>query len=135
MFPRSNVSYVRLHSNEDDCVLPRKRTKQSPATKKWSRKSRKYENEVEALVKAGVERFMLKDATIDDFLKMIRSAAKRESASPHLLTRAVFSRIVKAAIRKKEQQSKNEGQETHRNHTQRRKKHAKAAHRGHRPRQ
>jgi DNA-binding NarL/FixJ family response regulator len=87
------------------------------------------------MVKTGVERFMLKDATIADFMKMIRSAAKRESDSPHPLTRSVFSKIVKAAIRKREQQKTDEKAKTNEKHKQKRKKHAKAAHRSHRPRQ
>jgi DNA-binding NarL/FixJ family response regulator len=107
----------------------------SPTRRKWSKNSRKYEKEVEALVKAGVERFMLKDATIADFLKTIRSAARRESISPHPLTRSVFSRIVKAAIKKRDQQNTDGKQKTNEKPTQKRKKHAKVAHRGHRPRQ
>jgi DNA-binding NarL/FixJ family response regulator len=59
--------------------------------------------ELENLVRVGVESFILKDATMDEFLRTMRSAAKKESVYSHQLTRSVFSRIVKQAIRKRKQ--------------------------------
>jgi hypothetical protein len=44
---------------------------------------------------------MLTDATISDFQKMLRSAAKNSRTAPHPLTGAAFSTIVKEALRKK----------------------------------
>jgi hypothetical protein len=60
---------------------------------------------LEELVKAGVEKFMLKDSTIYDFMKALRSTEKRANVTPHPLTRDVFSRIVKEAVLKKKQQA------------------------------
>ena len=59
--------------------------------------------ELENLVRVGVESFILKDATMDEFLRTMRSAAMKESVYSHQLTRSVFSRIVKQAIRKRKQ--------------------------------
>ena len=49
-------------------------------------------------VKAGVSGFILKDATIDDFLKTIRSVAQGTNVLPSLLTGSLFSQIVEHAI-------------------------------------
>ena len=89
-------------------ILPRKKS---------SFHSRQYDEEIEKLVKVGVERFMLRGATIADFLKTIRSAARREGVSPHPLTRAVFSRIVKEAIKKHDrEESKEQNKRSRRKH-------------------
>jgi DNA-binding NarL/FixJ family response regulator len=77
-------------------------TRPKQTRKKWSRaRSRQRAQNLEELVKAGVERFMLKDSTIEDFMKALRSTEKRVDGTPHPLTRDVFSRIVKEAVLKK----------------------------------
>lgn len=53
------------------------------------------------LVRAGVERFVLRDATLMSFQKAIRTAAKKGENSPHPLTGAAFREIVKKAIRER----------------------------------
>ena len=53
------------------------------------------------LVKEGVERFILKDASIGDFQKAVRSAAKKGELSSHPVTGAVFRGIVKRAIQER----------------------------------
>jgi len=49
-------------------------------------------------VKAGVSGFILKDATVTDFLKTIRSVAKGLQVLPPNLTGSLFSQIVEHAI-------------------------------------
>lgn len=62
--------------------------------------------DIERLVREGIERFILKDATIHDFLKTMRSVARREKVYSHQLTRAVFSRIVKQAVKTRNRQQR-----------------------------
>jgi DNA-binding NarL/FixJ family response regulator len=64
-------------------------------------RSSKAEEEILALVRTGVERFILNDATIEDFLTTIRDVADKGKTHPHQLTRSAFSKIVKEAIRKR----------------------------------
>jgi DNA-binding NarL/FixJ family response regulator len=49
-------------------------------------------------VQAGVSGFILKDATVSDFLKTIRSVAKGLKVLPSNLTGSLFSQIVEHAI-------------------------------------
>jgi len=53
------------------------------------------------LVRAGVERFILKDASIGDFQRAVRAAAKKGELSSHPITGTVFRGIVKRAIRER----------------------------------
>lgn len=54
--------------------------------------------EVVEFVKAGVSGFILKDATIDDFLHTIRSVAEGKKVLPPSLTDSLFSQIVEYAV-------------------------------------
>jgi DNA-binding NarL/FixJ family response regulator len=54
--------------------------------------------EVVEFVKAGVSGFILKDATIDDFLHTIRSVAQGKKVLPPALTQSLFSHIVEYAV-------------------------------------
>jgi len=54
--------------------------------------------EVVEFVKAGVSGFILKDATLDDFLQTIRSVAKGAKVLPPSLTDSLFSHIVEHAL-------------------------------------
>jgi two-component system NarL family response regulator len=54
--------------------------------------------EVVEFVKAGVAGFILKDATIDDFLHTIRSVAEGKKVLPPPLTGSLFSQIVEYAV-------------------------------------
>jgi DNA-binding NarL/FixJ family response regulator len=54
--------------------------------------------EVVEFVKAGVSGFILKDATLDDFLHTIRSVVKGAKILPPLMTGSLFSQIVEHAI-------------------------------------
>jgi DNA-binding NarL/FixJ family response regulator len=64
-------------------------------------RSDKVEREILALVRSGVERFILKNATVEDFLRTIRVVGDDQKAYSHQLTRSVFSRIVREAIKKR----------------------------------
>lgn len=55
--------------------------------------------EVVEFVKAGVSGFILKDATIDDFLHTIRSVAEGKKVLPPSLTGSLFSQIVEYAVK------------------------------------
>ncbi len=54
--------------------------------------------EVVEFVKAGVAGFILKDATLQDFLRTIRSVAKGAKVLPPLMTDSLFSQIVEYAV-------------------------------------
>ncbi|MCB2229860.1 response regulator transcription factor [bacterium] len=54
--------------------------------------------EVAEFVQAGVAGFILKDATIDDFLRTIRSVAEGEKVLPPSLAHSLFSHVVEYAV-------------------------------------
>lgn len=56
------------------------------------------QSEVVEFVKAGVSGFILKDATIEDFLHTIRSVAQGKKVLPPSLTGSLFSHIVEYAV-------------------------------------
>lgn len=56
------------------------------------------QSEVVEFVKAGVSGFILKDATLDDFLHTIRSVAEGKKVLPPSLTSSLFSHIVEYAV-------------------------------------
>lgn len=51
-------------------------------------------------VKAGANGFILKDASLEEFLKTIRSVASGEKILPNHLTHSLFSQIIEFAIKK-----------------------------------
>jgi DNA-binding NarL/FixJ family response regulator len=55
-------------------------------------------SEVVEFVKAGVAGFILKDATLDDFLHTIRSVVKGEKILPPTVTDSLFSQVVEHAL-------------------------------------
>ncbi len=55
--------------------------------------------EILEFVQAGVSGFILKDATVNDFLKTIRSVAEGNKVLPNNLTDSLFSQIVEYAVR------------------------------------
>jgi DNA-binding NarL/FixJ family response regulator len=57
------------------------------------------QSDVVAYVQAGVSGFILKDATVDDFLSTIRSVFGGETILPPQLTGSLFSQIVEHAVR------------------------------------
>lgn len=56
------------------------------------------QEDVLEFVRAGVSGFILKDATIDEFLKTIRSVAHGAKVLPQLLTGSLFTQIVEYAV-------------------------------------
>jgi len=60
------------------------------------------EKELLKLVQTGVEEFILKHATVEEFLKMTRALAEKEKVYSHQLTKSIFSRIVREAVRKRD---------------------------------
>ncbi|MFH1372358.1 MAG: response regulator transcription factor [bacterium] len=56
------------------------------------------QEEVVEFVKAGVSGFILKDATLDDFLDTIRTVANGKKVLPPSLTGSLFSQIVECAV-------------------------------------
>jgi hypothetical protein len=59
------------------------------------------ERELLTLVRSGVERFILDNTTVADLLRTIRDVTEKEQTYAHQLTKSVFSKIVKEAIRKR----------------------------------
>jgi len=57
------------------------------------------QSDVVAYVQAGVSGFILKDATVDDFLNTIRAVSGGETILPPQLTGSLFSQIVDHAVR------------------------------------
>jgi DNA-binding NarL/FixJ family response regulator len=53
--------------------------------------------DIVALVKSGVSGFILKDASIDDFLSTIRTVANRKKVLPTALSASLFSQIIEHA--------------------------------------
>jgi len=91
--------------NERRSRMPkRRRSSRKPGRQRTSAEADhaiQVEEELLELVRTGVEQFILKHATVEEFLKMTRALAEKEKAYSHQLTKAVFSRIVKDAIRKR----------------------------------
>ena len=56
------------------------------------------QEEILEFVQAGVSGFILKDATVGDFLRTIRSIAKGKKVLPPRLTGSLFSQIVEYAV-------------------------------------
>ncbi len=56
------------------------------------------QDDVLQFVKAGASGFILKDATIDDFLATIRSVAEGEKVLPAILNESLFSQIIDHAV-------------------------------------
>ena len=57
------------------------------------------QEDVLQFVRAGVSGFILKDATIEDFVKTIRTVAQGAKVLPTLLTGSLFSQIVDQALK------------------------------------
>jgi hypothetical protein len=64
---------------------------------------------IESLIKAGIERFILENATMEEFLRTLRMAGEPESLYAHQLTGSVLSRIVRQAINKRKPKRRGAG--------------------------
>ena len=72
--------------------------KSSPATKVIVMDLIPTQEDVLEFVRAGVSGFILKDATVVDFLRTIRLVVQGEKVLPSLLTGSLFSQIVNHAV-------------------------------------
>jgi hypothetical protein len=59
------------------------------------------QGEILRLVQTGVENFILKKSTMADFMETLRDVSNRSGPHANQLTSAVFKRIVKKAIEKR----------------------------------
>jgi DNA-binding NarL/FixJ family response regulator len=57
------------------------------------------QGDIAQFVKAGASGFILKDATLDDFLTTIRNVAKGKDVLPPYLTNSLFTQIVEHALK------------------------------------
>ena len=57
------------------------------------------QGDINQFVKAGASGFVLKDATLDDFLITIRSVAEGKKVIPPNLTESIFSEVVEQALK------------------------------------
>jgi hypothetical protein len=98
-------------------VTPKKRKAGLPSIKSSGAPGRRAgrpraagqkENLVER-IRAGVERFILENATMEEFLRTLRSAGEPENLYAHQLTGSVLSRIVKQAITKRTREQRKAG--------------------------
>jgi hypothetical protein len=88
-------------TNYRTLYLPTRMNKRHVRASKPHKTSVQVKAELLSLVQTGVERFILKHASVEEFLKMTRTLAEKEKAYSHQLTRTVFSRIVREAVRKR----------------------------------
>ena len=84
--------------------MPPKTSHHSGNVKKRRRRLVDKKLDLQSLVKDGVEEFILRHATINEFWKSMHSASRKEKVYSHQLTGSVLTRIVKLAVqqRKKE---------------------------------
>ena len=57
------------------------------------------QSDIVEFVEAGASGFILKDATVEEFLETIRSVARGEKVLPSLLTHSLFSHVVELALK------------------------------------
>ena len=86
----------------DALQLARAMRQASPETKVIMMGLLPIQEDVVAYVRAGVSGFLLKAATLDDFLRTIRSVAQGANVLPPPLTVSLFSQIANSAMRQGE---------------------------------
>jgi two-component system response regulator DegU len=84
--------------NQNSLQLVKATKTNSPTTKVIVMDLIPMQADVLEFVRAGVSGFILKDATIDDFLKTIRLVAQGTKVLPSLMTGSLFSQIVEHAV-------------------------------------
>jgi two-component system response regulator DegU len=73
-------------------------TTNSPATKVIVMDLAPAQGDILQFVKAGASGFILKDASVGDFLRTIRSVAQGAKVLPSLLTGSLFTQIIEQAV-------------------------------------
>jgi DNA-binding NarL/FixJ family response regulator len=86
--------------NHDSHRLVQSVRKEAPESKVIVMDLLPAQEDVIAFVKAGANGFIVKDATIADFVKTIRSVAEGADVVPQSLTRTLLSHIVDQAVRR-----------------------------------
>ena len=86
--------------NENGLRLVRTLTKELPKTKVIGMGLIPSQLDIMEIVEAGGAGFILKDASIEEFLETIRSVARGEKVLPPLLTGSLFSHVVNHALRR-----------------------------------
>lgn len=96
---KPNVLLLDLGLRSQNSLQLVKATKiNSPETKVIVMDLIPMQADVLEFVRAGVSGFILKDATVDDFLKTIRLVAQGTKVLPSLMTGSLFSQIVEHAV-------------------------------------
>jgi hypothetical protein len=99
---------VSIKSHRSIPPATRKRAKTPKAVVRRARPHRRTHAEVEAemlaLVRKGVKNFIFEKATIRDFLNGLRDISAGKTY-PHQLTQAVFTKIVREAVKKRKARS------------------------------
>jgi two-component system, NarL family, response regulator DegU len=96
---KPNVMLVDLGlRNQNSLQLVKSARTDLPATKVIVMDLIPTQEDVLEFVRAGVSGFILKDATVGDFLKTVRSVAQGTKVLPSLLTDSLFSQIVEHAV-------------------------------------
>ncbi len=96
---KPNVVLLDLGLRSQNSLELVKSTKaKHPATKMIVMDLIPTQSDVLEYVRAGVSGFIVKDATIEDFLKTIRSVARGAQVLPSALTGSLFSQIIDHAV-------------------------------------
>jgi two-component system, NarL family, response regulator DegU len=85
-------------ANQNSLQIVKTTKTNSPTTKIIVMDLIPIQSDVLEFVQAGVAGFILKDATIEDFLKTIRSVAQGTKVLPSLMAGSLFSQIVEHAV-------------------------------------
>jgi DNA-binding NarL/FixJ family response regulator len=86
--------------NENGLHVVKTLTKEMPHTKVIGMGLIPSQLDIIEIVEAGAAGFILKDASIDEFLETIRSVARGEKVLPPLLTGSLFSHVVEHALQR-----------------------------------
>jgi DNA-binding NarL/FixJ family response regulator len=86
--------------NEDSPEVVRTLIKEMPQTRIIGMGLIPSQLDIMEIMEAGAAGFILKDASIEDFLETIRLVARGENVLPPLLTGSLFSHVVEHALRR-----------------------------------
>ena len=86
--------------NENGVQLVKTLTEELPQTKVVAMGLVPSQLDIIEIVEAGASGFILKDASIEDFMETIRSVARGEKVLPPLLTGSLFIHVVEHALRR-----------------------------------
>jgi two-component system nitrate/nitrite response regulator NarL len=84
--------------NHDSCSVVESVRKTAPEARVIVMDLLPAQEDVIAFIKAGANGFIVKDATVEDFVRTIRSVAEGDDVVPHALTGTLLSHIVDQAV-------------------------------------